>query len=63
VIVKSSDSSNLAVTYDPEQFDVELEEINVEDKKISGNWGGTLYRLHFNMRAPAEKGNHRFVID
>jgi len=62
VIVTSGSTARLIVTYDPEQFDVEFEEINIEDKKISGNWSDKLYRLHFKMRKPSEKGSYDFVI-
>ena len=62
VIVTSGSTARLTVTYDPEQFDVEYEEINIEDKKISRNWSDKLYRLHFKIRKPSEKGSYDFVI-
>jgi hypothetical protein len=63
VTVTSGNDAILTVTYDAEQFDIESEEINIGDKKISGNWGDKLHRVHFKMRTPFKTGNYRFVIE
>jgi len=62
VVVARANTPRLTVTYDPKHFNVEVEEINIEDKKISGNWGDQLYRVHFKLRVPSATGSYRFVI-
>ena len=59
----SDNTEKLTVSYDARLFEVEIEEIKIQDKKISGNWGDILYRLHFKMTEPTEKANYRFLIE
>jgi hypothetical protein len=62
VIVTSGNMGKLTVTYDPEQFEVEHERIDIEDKKISGNWGDELHRVHFKVKEPTDRGSYVFDI-
>jgi hypothetical protein len=62
VIVTSGNMGKLTVTYDPEKFEVEHEQINIEDRKISRNWGDELHRLHFKMRSSNKRGSYVFDI-
>jgi hypothetical protein len=50
------------VEYDPAQFSVAVEEIDVTDGRLLGIWGSRLYRLVFSARDPQSSGSWKITI-
>lgn len=63
VKVSPTDTSSLVVTYDAQQFDCTVEEIEVTDRSVKAKWGDVLYRLGFKVRQPAMSGRFSFLIE
>jgi hypothetical protein len=62
LVFETADGVNLEVRYDREQFEIKVEEIQPEDKKIADRWGGILYRVLLTIKNPAIEGTHDFTI-
>jgi hypothetical protein len=62
MVVKNSDDSSITISYDPKQFEIDIEEIKLQDSKIAHTWGSTLYRAKFNMKNITKKGKYTFTI-
>ena len=50
------------VHYDPDQFDVSVEEIAITDERLLLSWSSRLYRLLFTVRAPKAQGSWKLSI-
>jgi hypothetical protein len=62
IIINIDDGEVLRINFEKEKFDVELEEINLQDERIKNSWGDSIYRMFFKMRNPAKKGKYSFII-
>ena len=62
MVVKISDDSSITVSYDPKQFEIDIEEIKLQDSKIAHTWGSTLYRAKFKIKNITKKGKYTFTI-
>jgi hypothetical protein len=62
MVVKNGDNSSITISYDPKQFEIDIEEIKLQDLKIAHTWGSTLYRAKFKMKNIAKKGKYTFTI-
>lgn len=62
MVVKISDDSSITISYDPKQFEIDIEEIKLQDAKIANTWGSTLYRTKFKMKNITKKGKYTFTI-
>ena len=48
--------------YDEEQFDPLIEPIELKEKKLSGVWGDTIYRLSLRSKSLEKSGEYEFSI-
>jgi len=62
MVFKSSDGESIAIVFDQDQFEITIEEIKIQDSKISQTWGNTLYRAQFRMKRAVSKGKFQFTI-
>ena len=62
MIVKTSEDDHITIAYDPKKFEIDIEEIKLQDAKIAHTWGSTLYRAMFKMKNISKKGKYAFTI-
>jgi len=62
MIIKTGDAESVTIGFDQQQFDITIEEINIQDAKISHTWGNTIYRAQFRMKNAMTKGKFQFTI-
>jgi len=62
MIIKTGDAESVTIGFDQQQFDITIEEINIQDAKISHTWGNTIYRAQFRMKNATTKGKFQFTI-
>ena len=62
MIVKTSEDDHITIAYDPKKFEIDIEEIKLQDAKIAHTWGSTLYRAMFKMKSISKKGKYAFTI-
>ena len=63
VLIELVEDTRLTVTYDPEQFDYVIDEIDVEDRNVAAKWGDKLYRMNFVLGDPAKSGKFQFLVE
>ena len=63
MLVKTGDAESVTISFDQQQFELTIEEIKLQDAKISHTWGGTIYRAHFRMKNATSKGKYQFTIE
>jgi hypothetical protein len=62
MVVKTSEDDHITIAYDPKQFEIDIEEIKLQDSKIAHTWGNNLYRAMFKMKNISKKGKYTFTI-
>jgi hypothetical protein len=62
MLVKTGDAESVTISFDQQQFELSIEEINIQDAKISHTWGSTIYRAQFRMKNKTSKGKFQFTI-
>ena len=62
MLVKTGDAETVTISFDQQQFELSVEEINIQDAKISHTWGSTIYRAQFRMKNKTSKGKFQFII-
>ena len=62
IIIKTGDAESITIGFDEQQFELTIEEINIQDAKISHTWGNTIYRAQFRMKNATSKGKFQFTI-
>ena len=62
MLVKTGDAESITISFDQQQFELSIEEINIQDAKISHTWGSTIYRAQFRMMNKTSKGKFQFTI-
>jgi hypothetical protein len=62
MLVKTSEDEPITIAYDPKKFEIDIEEIKLQDAKIAHTWGNTLYRAMFKMKSISKKGKYAFTI-
>ncbi|MFN5020507.1 MAG: heparinase II/III family protein, partial [bacterium] len=62
MLVKTGDAESITISFDQHQFELTVEEIKIQDAKISHTWGSTLYRAQFRMKKGDSKGKFQFII-
>lgn len=62
MLVKTGDAESVTISFDQQQFELSIEEINIQDAKISHTWGSTIYRAQFRMKNKISKGKFQFTI-
>ena len=62
MVIKTGSSESINIGFDQQQFELTVEEIKIQDAKISHTWGSTLYRAQFRMKKGASKGKFQFII-
>ena len=62
MIIKIGDAESITISFDQQQFELAVEEINIQDAKISHTWGSTIYRAQFRMKNKTSKGKFQFTI-
>lgn len=63
MLVKTGDAESVAISFDQQQFELTIEEIKLQDAKVSHTWGGTIYRAQFRMKNATSKGKYQFTIE
>jgi len=63
MLVKTGDAESVTIIFDQQQFELTIEEIKLQDAKISHTWGGTIYRAQFRMKNATRKGKYQFTIE
>ena len=63
MLVKTGDAESVAISFDHQQFELTIEEIKLQDAKVSHTWGGTIYRAQFRMKNATSKGKYQFTIE
>lgn len=61
-VISTSKGSKVAMQYDAELWDVELEPITLTDKKLMGVWGSTIYRTNMRMKKAVLCGEWQFKL-
>ncbi|WP_248722425.1 heparinase II/III family protein [Seonamhaeicola sp. ML3] len=56
------DEEKVELFYDEQEFSVALEPIALNEKKLSGVWGATIYRLSFTAKSLQKEGEYTFQI-
>jgi hypothetical protein len=62
MVVKISEDDHITIVYDPKKFEIDIEEIKLQDSKIAHTWGNTLFRAKFKMKNIKQKGHYTFTI-
>jgi hypothetical protein len=62
MVIKTSDAESIAIGFDPQLFELSIEEIKIQDAKIAHTWGSTIYRAQFRMKNATSKGRFQFTI-
>ena len=62
MVIKTGDAESITISFDQQQFELTVEEIKIQDAKISHTWGSTLYRAQFRMKKGDSKGKFQFII-
>jgi hypothetical protein len=62
MLVKTGDAETVTISFDQQQFELAIEEITIQDAKISHTWGSTIYRAQFRMKNKTSKGKFQFTI-
>jgi hypothetical protein len=62
MVIKTSDAESIAIGFDPQLFELSIEEIKIQDAKIAHTWGSTIYRAQFRMKNATNKGRFQFTI-
>ena len=62
MLVKTGDGDSVTISFDLQQFELAIEEVNIQDAKISHTWGSTIYRAQFRMKDKTSKGKFQFTI-
>ena len=62
MVIKTVDAETVTISFDQQQFELAVEEINIQDAKISHTWGSTIYRAQFRMKNKTSKGKFQFTI-
>ena len=60
--IKTGNAESVTISFDQQQFELAIEEINIQDAKISHTWGSTIYRAQFRMKNKTSKGKFQFTI-
>jgi hypothetical protein len=63
MLVKTGDAESVAISFDQQQFELTIEEIKLQDAKVSHTWGGIIYRAQFRMKNATSKGKYQFTIE
>ncbi|MCT4646969.1 MAG: heparinase II/III family protein [Carboxylicivirga sp.] len=61
ISIKNADAE-IEFKYDAHQFDVEIEDIELKDKKLIGHWGNHIYRLHLIAKKTDLKGTYAYQV-
>lgn len=62
VIEISVNGKNAELLYNSSTFDIELEKIVLNDKRLSKNWGSEIYHISLVSKKVCNKGSYSFVI-
>jgi hypothetical protein len=62
MVIKTGDAESIAIGFDPQLFELSIEEIKIQDAKIAHTWGSTIYRAQFRMKNVTSKGRFQFTI-
>ena len=57
------DGDKVELNFDPSDLDLVIEELPITDRRLSGSWGGVLYRISFNAKELKRSGRYRFVVE
>ena len=60
--IKTGNAESVTISFDQQQFELAIEEIKIQDAKISHTWGSTIYRAQFRMKNKTSKGKFQFTI-
>ncbi len=58
-----TDGTNVKMKFDPKTFDVNIEEIAINDKKLGNIWGDKVFRIVLKSKTLQKKGKHTFEIE
>jgi len=62
ISVETGSGKKIVIGYDSEQFEIEVEEISLQDEKLSDRWNEVLYRVFFTVIDPHSTGAHEIFI-
>jgi len=63
LVISTSKGSKVAIQYDTELWNVELEPITLTDSKLIGVWGSTIYRTNMRMQKSIFCGEWQFKLE
>ena len=61
-LLLSGKNEKLVLSYDPTQFNYQIEEIVLDDSRLSNVWGKSIFRLSLTANEKALKGEYRLNI-
>jgi len=61
-VIFEINEKQIQLSYSKEQFIPEIEEIILDDPRLSGTWGSVVYRLILVAKDKKAKGNYKFSI-
>ncbi|GAB3419954.1 heparinase II/III-family protein [Niabella aquatica] len=62
MVILQKDAKQVALTYSKQLFDVQVDTIKLEDRRLSNVWGKELYRIRLICKSPQLKGKYTFMI-
>ncbi len=62
IVLLQKDGKQVTLTYSKQLFDVAVDTVLLEDKRLSNVWGKELYRLRLICKNPTLKGKYTFTI-
>lgn len=62
IVLLQKEGKQVALTYSKQLFDVEVDTVLLEDKRLSNVWGKELYRIRLISKSPTLKGKYTFTI-
>jgi hypothetical protein len=62
LLFRLPDGTSVVFKYDAKLFDINIEDKNLDDERISGIWGKQLYRIQLVAKVNKKSGKHNFTI-
>lgn len=62
MVLLQKDGTTLGMQYDAKQFDAAVDEVSVDDKRLSSVWGPKVYRLKLMAKKTGVKGKYSYQI-
>lgn len=59
----SESDSHLSIQYEPDKFDVVIEEIQLEDANLTKVWGDKIYRIHMTLKSDSLKDQYKMIFN